>query len=140
MVQTFVQVFLWTVMNFSTKSIHLLCCLVTRSCPALLRPHGLQLTRLPCPRDFPSQNTGVGYHFLLQGIFLTQGLNPCLLHWHADSLPLSHQGSPNPIHTHILLPKQIRVHSQVKSIYWHWAMVKQSAAFTVGNQARSPGS
>ena len=32
-------------------------------------------------------------HFLLQGIFLTQGSNPCLLHWQADSLPLSHQGS-----------------------------------------------
>ena len=29
-------------------------------------------------------------HFLLQGIFLTQGLNPHLLHWQADSLPLSH--------------------------------------------------
>ena len=28
------------------------------------------------------------------GIFLDQGLNPCLLHWQADSLPLSHQGSP----------------------------------------------
>jgi len=28
------------------------------------------------------------------GVFLDQGLNPCLLHWQADSLPLSHQGSP----------------------------------------------
>ena len=28
------------------------------------------------------------------GIFLDQGLNPCLLHWQADSLPLSHQGLP----------------------------------------------
>ena len=28
------------------------------------------------------------------GIFPGQGLNPCLLHWQADSLPLSHQGSP----------------------------------------------
>ena len=27
----------------------------------------------------PGQNTGVGYHTLLQGIFLTRGLNPCLL-------------------------------------------------------------
>ena len=31
---------------------------------------------------------------LLQGIFLTQGSNPCLLHWKAESLPLSHQASP----------------------------------------------
>ena len=28
---------------------------------------------------FPSKNTGVGCHFLLQGIFLTQGSNPRLL-------------------------------------------------------------
>ena len=26
------------------------------------------------------ENTGVGSHSLLQGIFLTQGLNPCLMH------------------------------------------------------------
>ena len=29
------------------------------------------------------------------GIFPDQGLNLCLLHWQADSLPLSHQGSLN---------------------------------------------
>ena len=43
--------------------------------------------------DFPGKNTGVGCHFLLQGVFLTQGLNLHLLHllrWQADSLPLSH--------------------------------------------------
>ena len=40
-------------------------------------PHGLQPARLLCP----CKNTGVGCHFLLQGVFLIQGLNPCLLHW-----------------------------------------------------------
>ena len=33
------------------------------------------------------QDTGVGCYFLLQGIFLTQGSNPCLwhfLHWQVD--------------------------------------------------------
>ena len=39
-----------------------------------LQSHGL--TRLLCPWNFPSKNTGVGCHFLLQGIFSTQGLNP----------------------------------------------------------------
>ena len=53
-----------------------------------LWPHGLY-----SPWNSPSQNTGVGSNFFLQGIFPTQGLNP-LLHWQADSLPLSHQGSP----------------------------------------------
>ena len=33
------------------------------------------------------------------GIFLDQGSNLCLLHWQADSLPLSHQGSPNTVIT-----------------------------------------
>ena len=46
-----------------------------------------------CPWDSPGENTGVGCHFLLQGIFLTQGLNPHLLHllhWQENSLPLCH--------------------------------------------------
>ena len=38
-----------------------------------LRPRGLQPARLLCPRDFLGKNTGVGCHFLLQGIFGTQG-------------------------------------------------------------------
>ena len=59
-----------------------------------LRPHGLKLTRLLCPWDFPSQNSGVSGHFFLQGIFPTQESNPCLLPWQADSLPPSHLGSP----------------------------------------------
>ena len=44
---------------------------------------------------FSSKNTGVGCHALLQGIFLTQGLNPRLLHllhWQAGSLPLAPPG------------------------------------------------
>ena len=28
------------------------------------------------------------------GIFPGQGLNPCLLHWQADCLPLTHRGRP----------------------------------------------
>ena len=31
-----------------------------------VRPHRWQPTRLPCPWDSPSKNTGVGGHFLLQ--------------------------------------------------------------------------
>ena len=34
-----------------------------------LRPHGLQSARLLCSWDSPGKNTGVGSHFLLQGIF-----------------------------------------------------------------------
>ena len=71
----------------------LCCCLVSKLCLTLLWPHGLLPVRLLCPWDFPGKNTGVGCHFLLQEIFLTQGSIPCLLHCEVDSLPLSHQGS-----------------------------------------------
>ena len=37
-------------------------------------------TRLLCPWDSPGKNTGEGCHFLLQGIFPTQGSNLCLPH------------------------------------------------------------
>ena len=43
------------------------CCLVAKSWPTLLRPHGLQPTSLLCPRDFPGKNVGGGCYFLLQG-------------------------------------------------------------------------
>ena len=59
-----------------------------------LRPHGLWPARLHCPWDFPGKNTGLGCHFLLQGIFLTQGSNPGLLHCRRTLYHLSHQGSP----------------------------------------------
>ena len=42
-----------------------------------LWPHGP--TRLLCPWDSPSKNTGLGCHFLHQGIFPTQGSNLRLL-------------------------------------------------------------
>ena len=48
--------------------------------------------RLLCPWDSLGKNTVVGCHTLLQGIFSTQGSNPCLLHllhWQAGSLPLT---------------------------------------------------
>ena len=43
------------------------------------------------PWNFPGKNTGADCHFLLQGIFSTQGSNLhllCLLHWQVCSLPL----------------------------------------------------
>ena len=52
----------------------------------------------PLTMDFPGKITGVGCHFLLQGIFLTQGLNLCLLHWHVNSLLLSHQAISSVAH------------------------------------------
>ena len=50
----------------------------------------------PLSTRFPRQEYWSSCYFLLQGILLTQGLNPCLLgllHWQVDSLPLCHLGS-----------------------------------------------
>ena len=50
-------------------------------------PHRLQPTRLLHPWDFPGKSTGVGCHFLLKGIFASQGLNPGLPHCRQMLLP-----------------------------------------------------
>ena len=63
-----------------------------------LRPHGLQPARLLCPWDSPGKNSGVGCHFLLEGIFPTHGLNPGLLHCRWTLYCLCHQGSPRLSH------------------------------------------
>ena len=47
-----------------------------------------------CPRDSPGKNTGVGCHFLLQGIFLTQGSNLGLLYCSQILYHLSNLGGP----------------------------------------------
>ena len=48
--------------------------------------------------DSPGKNTGVGFHALLQGVFLTEGSNLCLLHlphWQLGSLLLAPPGKPS---------------------------------------------
>ena len=69
---------------------------VTQSCPTLCKSVDC-LTRFLCPWNSPGKITGVGCHFPLQRIFLTQGSNPRLLHllhWQEDSLSLYHLGIP----------------------------------------------
>ena len=79
--------------------------------PDSLQPLGLEPTGLLSPWDFPGKNTAVGSHSLFQGTFLTQGLNPGLLHCRKIFYCLSHQGNP---HVHIHLPK----FRQVERIIW----------------------
>ena len=47
-----------------------------------------------CPWNSTGRNTGDCNHSLLQGIFLTQGLDPSLPHWRQILYCLSHQGRP----------------------------------------------
>ena len=62
--------------------------------PDSLQHHGLQPTRLLCSWDFPGKDTGVGCHFLPQGVFPTQGLNLGLLNHRQILYWLSYKGSP----------------------------------------------
>ena len=62
-----------------------------KSCPTLWDPMDSRLLR---PWDFLGKSTGVGCHFLLQGIFPTQGSNPGLPHWRQTLYRLSHQVAP----------------------------------------------
>ena len=54
-----------------------------------LQPHGLY-----SPWNSLGQNTGVGCLSLLQGLFPTQGSNPCFLHCRQILYQPSHEGSP----------------------------------------------
>jgi len=52
-----------------------------------LQPHGLQPAMLLCQWNSSGKNTGVDSHTFLQGIFLTQGIEPSSPTLWANSLP-----------------------------------------------------
>ena len=68
----------------------LACLLVAQS----MKHHRLQPARLLSPWDSPGKDTGVGFHSLLQGIFLIQRSSLGLLHCRQIPYYLSHQESP----------------------------------------------
>ena len=87
------------VLGFKRQNIVYMCILYysymslcAQSCLTLCSPPGSSVHGI-----FPGKNTEVGCHFLLQRIFPTQGSNSrllWLLRWQADSLSVSHLGSP----------------------------------------------
>ena len=73
------------------------CSVVSNSLPS----HGPQPSWLLCPWDSPGKNTGECCHSLLQGIFPTQGSNPCPPRCRQILYHLNRQGSPeHRINTH----------------------------------------
>ena len=91
-----------------------------------LWPRGLQPTRLLCPWDSPGKNTGAGCHIPLQRIFQTQGSNAhllCLLPWHADSLPLSHWGSPKICYKAFTIQALLEI---ISVFHTHWSRQESS--------------
>ena len=90
-----------------------------------LQSHGLYPTRLLCPWDFPGNSTEVDCHFLLQGIFPTQGLNLGLLHYRQMLYCLSHQGSLQETQVQSLgredpLDKGMAIHSRLPAWRMPW--------------------
>ena len=63
---------------------------VAQSCPTLCDSMDYQA---PHPWNFPGKESTVGGHFLLQGIFPTQGSNPGLPHCRQTLYRLNHQAS-----------------------------------------------
>ena len=79
------------------------CMLVVQSCLTLCSLMDCSPARLLCLQNSPGKNSEVSCHALLQGIFLTQGLNLGLPHCRQFLYLLSHQGSPGQVHLcHIL--------------------------------------
>ena len=88
---------------------------------------------LPAEPPRKPRNTGVDSVSLLQGIFLTQGLNPCLLHCRQILYQLSHQGSPvlrRPDSTYFSLCKLHGLCGSYPPLPWepqssHWQKVSE---------------
>ena len=56
-----------------------MCVLLLQLCLTLCDPMDCSLPGTSVHGDSPGKNIGVGFHALFQGIFLTQGSNPCLI-------------------------------------------------------------
>ena len=83
-----------------------MCAKSLQSCLTLGDPMDFSPARILCPWDSPGKTTGLGCHALLQGIFPTQRLNPCLLsllHWQTGSSALAAPGKPNSLYRHMCI-------------------------------------
>ena len=70
------------------------------------------------------------------GIFPDQGLNPCPLHWQADSQPLRHQGSP-PNKKNFLTVANFRTNLECSHQKKFLAFLEKCKALYTGHIARS---
>ena len=99
-----------------------------------LRPPGPKPAKLLCPWGSPGKNTEIGCHALLQGIFPTQGLNSCLLHWHVDSLLLAPPGKPVNRCTKSLIGVSSCFHLKRKVVFWLFCFKPKAEVLMMGKQ------
>ena len=74
-------------------------------------PWTVTCTKLLRPWDFQSKSTGVGCHFLLQGIFPTQGSNPGVSHCRQTLYRLSQEIWVRSLRGEDPLEKEMATHS-----------------------------
>ena len=67
---------------------------------------------------FSRQEYWTGLSLPPQGIFPTPELNPCLLHWQADSLPLSPPGRPTSHYTCVQICTKYNTKSEPSCKLW----------------------
>ena len=82
----------------------------------LCDPHRLGHARLLCPLHFPIENTGWSLPFPSPRDLPDPGLHATSLHCQADSLPLSHRGSPYSLGYFILNSTWLRTRG--KHLVW----------------------
>ena len=109
----------------------IMCVLAAQPCPTPCDPHGLQPPRLLCPWNSPGNNTGVGCHSLLQGIVLTQGVNPGFLNCRQIVYRLSHQGSPFVITVIIIMTITAIVHRALTSGSKNLSSIKSPTIYNI---------
>ena len=96
-----------------------------------MRPHGLQPDRLLSPWDSPGKNTGMGCHFLLQGVFQTQNSNPYLMspalasRCFTTGATWEHNKSLSPLVRGLLHNRKIKL---LKSIFQLMSLVKSQTS------------
>ena len=114
-------------------------CLVAQSCLILCNRMDCSPPGSAIHGDSLGKNTRVGCHALLQGIFPTQGLNPCLLHWQMGFF--YHQHHLGTIHILIFIQRSLHLcgHTHL-SMCRGFPAVKNPPA-NAGNSSRTlPGS
>ena len=93
-----------------------------------LQCYGLWPARVHSPWDFPGKNTGVGCHFLLQGIFLpSPGIEPRSSTLQVDSLLSEPLGNPSPLYgctwMHLCHIESTSVPQNLKNALNNWSKI-----------------
>ena len=129
--------------NLGRKDCTMHVCSVAKSCLTLCDPWTVA-HRAPLSMGFSRQESCSGLPFPSQRIFPTQGSNLCLLHWQADSLPLSHKGKPKDcIRCSLFLTVLLRYNSPIiqfthlKCASWWLLVYLQSCAPTTSVNFRT---